>query len=257
MEAELEEGSTLVHSPRSHYHSQLSSKGLNSTSSNTDNDESDVSDMVIDNSSKFKSLSDERRRRSGGSDYHPHSESNSVSESDSESPTNSSDESRSRQSTPLATKYRSNNHQLSEDNSEESSRSRSVSNPPQRSYSRVNETPLVRKSPLDVSHRSSPSEMTSMRGYRYSMLPSRSAAMNVSYSRFLEGESDSENDIVPARKTMGRAKQLKESESEFEMSEASVEESVSSIGESEDFSEDGYRPRKKKGGRKKRKVSLV
>lgn len=258
MERELEE-STVVHSPGSHYHSQASARDLSLDCSSSDREEeSDVSDMVVENPSRFQSLSRERRK-SGGSDYHPPSESNSMSESDSASPSPSnSSGTNSTRSTPFSAAKR---HQfpvsrLSDDDDDyEGASSRSISTPPAQTHSQtrlLKSSPVVRKSPLSVSHRSSPS-VTAMRGYRYSMLPSRSAAMNVSYSRYLEGEeSDSEGSLPVVRK---RGRRLKESESEFEISGAS-ESSVSEAGSfSEEFSEDEYQPPKRKargaGGRRK------
>lgn len=257
MEGKLNPESTFVHSPLSSYHhSQHPSMELSESSEDAEG--SDVSDMVIENASKFAGLSRERRK-SGGSDYHPPSESNSASESESASPSRSSDEEYSERSTPQ--KRAIPRIQMSDEDSETtegtSSRSRSVSTQPFLGHERLKESPIVRKSPLNVSYRSSTAtnDTTTMRGYRYSMLPSRSAAMNVSYSRYLEEESDSDEDVYPragGRGGKGRGrKRAKDSESEFEMSvgesEASMSEDPSLSGESSD---EGYRPPKRKGRRK-------
>ena len=251
--------STFVHSPGTHYHSQLSKRGLNFGSSNSDNgeEESDVSDMVVDDPSRFQRLS-KQRKKSGGSDYRPQSESNSASESESGSPTSSSEESYSTRSTPFSAKARSTSARLSGEESEgTSSRSLSIPPPHQQRRPQVKSSPLVRKSPLSVSHRSSPSEVTAMRGYRYSMLPSRSAAMNVSYSRYLDEGSDSEDDTgFPAVGKRPRRRQLKESESEFEMSGASEGSASEEISYSEDYSEEDYRPPRKRGRGGRRKVCV-
>lgn len=79
--------------------------------------------------------------------------------------------------------------------------------------------------------------------------------MNVSYSRYLEEESDSDDNFA-ARKP-ARRRQLKESESEFEVSGASEQSASEGISNSEDFSEDEYQPprRKARGLGRKRKVS--
>ncbi len=263
MEGKLNPESTFVHSPLSNYHhSQHGSMNL-SESSESEAEHSDVSDMVVDNTSRFAGLNKERRK-SGGSDYHPLSGSNSASASESASPSNSSNESYSERSTSRSTplsqqKLSMPSAQLSDEDSETtegtSSRSRSVSTQPFFGHDRLKGSPIVRKSPLNVSHRSnattSNNTTTAMRGYRYSMLPSRSAAMNVSYSRYLDGESDSEEAVLPSRGRGRQRKRLKESESEFEMSVAESEGLPSEdLSLSEESSEEGYRPPKRKGRRK-------
>lgn len=239
--------STLVHSPGAHYHSQATNNSQNMSSSSSSSGDSEVSDMVVENSSRFEALS-KQRKKSGGSDYRPQSASNSMSESESESVSNSG--SYSEQSTPLSQKKVSSGVRLSdEDSGATSSRSVSMTPVPR---NRLKNSPVVRKSPLNVSHRSAPSEVTAMRGYRYSMLPSRSAATNVSYSRYLEEEeSDSDYAGFGNRK---RGRKQASSDSEFEVGgrgEESASEELS-ISE-EDFSEDEYRPpkRKARGGRQK------
>lgn len=243
----MEAESTLVHSPGAHYHSQTANKNI--TSSSSENGDSDVSDMVVENSSRFDGLSKERRK-SGGSDYRPRSASNS-SESESESVSNSG--SYSERSTPFSQKQ--NSTRLSGEDSEATSRSRSVSMTPVHGNRFKNSTAVVRKSPLNVTHRSAPSEVTAMRGYRYSMLPSRSAAANVSYSRYLEEESDSDCGFYGTRKR-GRKQLAKDSsESEFEVggkSEESVSEELTNSDD--DFSEDEHRPSRRKARRGRQKV---
>ena len=257
MEGKLNPESTFVHSPLSSYHH--SQQSTISMSDSSEAEGSDVSDMVVDNRSKFEGLSKDRRK-SGGSDYHPPSGSNSASEeSESPTPSNSSnEESYSEQSTPLSQKRNLLKVPLSDEEDSDttertSSRSRSVSTQPFLGHDRFKGSPIVRKSPLNVSHRSNSgaNDTTTMRGYRYSMLPSRSAAMNVSYSRYLEEESDSE-EAVSFRPSKGRQRRrAKESESEFEMSvgesEGSPSEELSLSGETSD---EGYHPPRRKGRRK-------
>lgn len=237
-----ESESTLVHSPGAHYHSQATNN-KNMSSSSSSSGESEVSDMVVDDASRFEDLS-KQRKKSGGSDYHPKSASNSMSESESESVSNSG--SYSEQSTPLYQKKVSSSVRLSDEDSEATS-SRSVSMTP----NRLKNSPVVRKSPLNVSRRFAPNEVTAMRGYRYSMLPSRSAATNISYSRYLEEEeSDSDYAGFGNRK---RGKKQHSSDSEFEVGGRGEESASEELSNSEDFSEDEYRPpkRKARGGRQK------
>lgn len=253
MEGNIEPGAISVHSPASHNHSNVRKISL-SSSSNTEDGDSDISDMIVDNLSRFEGLS-KQRRKSGGSDYRPEpSDSNPASESESGSMTNSSNEDYSERSTPFSSKQDSPVTRLSEEDSEGAS-NRSLSIPPRRGHNHFNKTsPIVRKSPLNVSHRSSPSEVTAMRGHRYSMLPSRSVAMNVSYSRYLGEDSNSDDDDnnFPVQRK-GKRKQLVQSESEFEVSgrsEESISEEISNSG----FSEEDYQPPRRKN-RSKRKVS--
>ena len=250
MERNLGSQPIVAHSPGSHYHAQLSKMELSSSSSNF---ESDVSDMVIDNQSKFKDLN-KQRRKSGGSDYNQPSDSNLMSESESESGSMSGDsysnrsKSASLKPDSLAVSH---GERHSEDDSEESSSRSSLLL--QINHSKVRHTPIVRKSPLNVTHRSSPSEVTSIRGYRYSMLPFRSAATNVSYSRYMEDEADSDSSTPVG--VNWRRKLQKESESEFEVSDRSEASVSEEFDESEeDFSEAEYQPRKGKSKTSRRKV---
>ena len=259
MEKELGAECTHVHSPRVHYQVQLAKKSESESSDGEGSDVSIVSDLVIDDVSKFEGLGNQRRK-SGGSDYRPQSASNSASESESSSTSNSSNGSYSAGSTPLSQKRSIPSTRQSEEDSEGTS-SRSLSIPPHYGgapQGRMKNSPIVRKSPLSVTHRP-PSEVTAMRGYRYSMLPSRSAAMNVSYSRYLEAGSDSDNSPVVSRKKV--KKQLRQdSESEFEVggrSDESASEEMSKSDDDDDFSEDEYRPpRRKNNNRGSRKVSV-
>lgn len=263
MDEELGAESTHVHSPRVHYQAQLANKSESETSDGAGSDVSVVSDLVVDDVSKFEGLGNQRRK-SGGSDYRPKSASNSASESESSSTSNSTNGSYSEGSTPLSQKRSVPSTRQSEEDSEgTSSRSRSLSIPPHHGglqQGRMKNPPIVRKSPLSVTHRPAPSEVTAIRGYRYSMLPSRSAAMNVSYSRYLEAESDSDNTtpVVSRKKLKKQSRQ--DSESEFEVggrSDESASEEVKS--EDDDFSEDEYQPprRKNRGGGSKVSVQDI
>ena len=244
MEVGLEAESTLVHSPGAHYHSQATNSKNISSSSSSSGGESDVSDLVVENSSRFEGLNKQRKK---STDYRPQSASNSMSESESESASNSG--SGSEKSAQFSQKKVSSNSRLSDEDSEATS-SRSVSMTPVPG-NRFKNSPLVRKSPLNVARRSGPSEVTAMRGYRYSMLPSRSAAANVSYSRYLE-EADSDSDGTGFGRKRGR-KQLS-SDSEFEVGgkwEESASEDLSNSAE--EFS-DEYRPPKRKAKGRGQKV---
>lgn len=245
MELGLEAESTHVHSPGAHYHSQATNSKNTSGSSSSSGGESDVSDMVVENSSRFEGLSKKRKQ---SADYHPQSASNSMSESESESMSNSG--SGSEHSTPLSRNKVSSNFRLSDEDSEATS-SRSVSMTPVPG-NRFKNSPLVRKSPLNVARRSAPSEVTAMRGYRYSMLPSRSAATNVSYSRYLEeGDSDSDYAGFGSRK---RRKNQPSSDSEFEVGEKWEESASEDLSNSAEDLSDEYRPPKRKARGRRQKV---
>lgn len=257
MEEELGTESTHVHSPRVHYQVQLAKKSESESSDSGGSDVSVISDLVVDDVSKFEGLSNQRRK-SGGSDYRSQSVSNSASESESSSTSNSTNGSYSEGSTPLSQKRSIPSTRQSEDDSEGTS-SRSLSIPPHYGgvqQGRMKISPVVRKSPLSVAHRPAPSEVTAMRGYRYSMLPSRSAAMNVSYSRYLEAESDSDNPPVVSRKKV-KKQSRQDSESEFEVGGRSDESASEEMSKSDDdFSEEEYQPPRRKN-RGSRKVSGV
>lgn len=257
----------FVHSPRTHYHSKASAVELSTSSSSNSNpgsgDESDVSDLVIDRKGKFENLS-RQRRKSGGSDYVPLSGSNSMSESESESSRSisRSNESDSKPvsvaSTPPVKRTVPSIQAVKkeEEGEEEEAEERRFPLSFPLGQNRFHNSPVVRRSPLKSSHRFSPSEVTTMRGYRYSMLPSRTAALNVSYSRYL-AESDSDDTSLGRTWKRGKKRRNKdESESEFEMMEEESEEASPSpaTSYSEELSEDDYRPPKKKG--RKKVVSL-
>lgn len=278
----------FVHSPKSHYHSQTAASLMESrrldtsrrsgsrsdTGSKSDTDsnnsdveskfsgsgESDVSDMIVENKSRFDNLN-KQRRKSGGSEYHPASDSNKESSTKSKSePESDSEESESESSCiePSKATLLKNKRSPSVRNSEEDSEgtssrstSHSLSHP-----AKVKRSPVVRKAPLGLGQRSSPSDVTMMRGYRYSMLPSRTAAMNVSYSRYLAAdEEDSDNSLTFSRNGKGRLNQRTDSDSEFEVpgvnDDGSSEEEASFDEESE---EEYYPAKRKSGGARRRKV---
>ncbi len=246
----------VTHSPRSHYHSHLAHADPSSSpnSESRSHSDSDVSDMVIDNPSRFKDLG---RRERKGSDYHLPSDAPSESESD--TGMNPSDESQSENSRSTASlKNKSSDVVVDDDDddddSEESSSRASSSLLLRVSKKQLERSPMVRKSPLSVSHRSNSKSVTSMRGYRYSMQPSRSVAANVSYSRYLQEDEEESDSSLPVRGNAGRRRKKQiESESEFEVSGKSEEASLSEeLSNSEDFSEEDYRPPKQKGRTRKK-----
>lgn len=279
--------SIVVHSPKTHYHSQTAasfmesrpeSSGSSTSKSDTgsksdaesdvrsnfsESGESDISDMIVDSKSRFEKLN-EQRRKSGGSDYRPASDSNnessnnSKSEQESESEESESEGSCVEPSRSILSKNKKSSARVSEEDSEgTTSRSTSCSLSQLAMVREVKQSPLVRKSPLGLGQRSSPKEVTMMRGYRYSMLPSRTAAMNVSYRRYLaaDEEDDSEDSLTFSRnKKKGRGNQrMDDSDSEFEVpgiNDDSSEEEVSL----EEESEDEYYPAKRKarGGRRRK-----
>lgn len=179
--------SIFVHSPKTHYHSKTAaafmearqSSGSSPTKSDSSNKsyseenaqnsrtdlsgsgDSDVSDMVVNDTSRFKNLNS-HRRKSGESEYRPASDSNndddlsenSKSEIESESDDSMSEGNSIQKTSGLkisgAKRPRA---AISDDDSDESrSTSRSISNPAvQRD---IKHTPVVRKSPLGAMRKS-------------------------------------------------------------------------------------------------------
>ena len=281
--------SIFVHSPKTHYHAKTSvafmesrqssgsspSKSDSSTKSDMEvnkrvtgidfsgSEGSDVSDMIIDKTSRFQKLSG-HRRKSGESDYRPVSDSNNEDVSDNSKSVleSESEESGSEGSSmvPKRSKLHSGKRHggaISEDDSEESRLTpRSISNPAV--LHDLKRTPIVRKSPLGVSQpRTNLRDVAVMRGYRYSMHPSRTAAMNVSYKRYLavdENEESDESSEDSTNRKKGRGNRRRDSDSDFEV--PGMEESSEDVASMEEGSEEEYYPPKRKGrvGRR-RKVS--
>jgi len=294
--------SIFVHSPKTHYHSKIAAafidprqssdsspksdsgaksdmegENLNSGTDCSGSMDSDVSDMIVDNSSRFQKLKN-NRRKSGGSDYRPASESNndenfsdnSKSAMESESEEEMSDYNVTPQKKSNVFRGKRQGAVLSDNDSEESrSTSRSISNPAV--SNEVLTTPPVRKSPLGAmkksplgftrnsplgvnQHRSNPRSVAVMRGYRYAMHPSRTATANVSYKRYLAvDENDSDDSLKHLVHRRGRGK---DSDSDFEapglVHSSEEEESI------EEESEEEYCPPKRRGGGgRRRKVSIV
>ena len=295
--------SIFVHSPKTHYHSKISTsfmdprqssdsspsksdgaksdmdgENLNSGTDYSGSMDSDVSDMIVENSSRFQKLNS-NRRKSGESDYRPASESNNEDEDfsnnsksgmESESEEDVSDNNTMARKTSNVSGDKRQVNVVSEDDSEESrSTSRSISNPAVSSD--VLTTPPVRKSPLGAlkksplgltrnsplgvsQQRSNPRSVAVMRGYRYAMHPSRTAATNISYKRYLAvDENDSDDSLKHLVRRRGRGK---DSDSDFEVPGlvGSSEDEEESMDEE---SEEEYCPPKRKGGGgRRRKVSI-
>ena len=220
--------------------------------------ESDVSDMVIDNSSKFAALS-KQRRKSGESDYvpqndsrSPESQSESESESHSERSEEESDtsaESRGLPSKPVRPVFR----RLS-DESDRSSCSSSQPTPLQKQQQRLSSTrpgssPLIKRgshSPFTKSNTRNILNDVTMRKHNYELCPPRrQAALNARYT-FYDNDSEEEVDIKPRY----RPRKLVRSPSGSEY-EASDQSSKESSGEDsfvvDDELDDDYRPTKRSG----------
>lgn len=279
--------SIFVHSPKTHYHaktsisfmesrqSSVSSPSKSDSSGKSDmqenkqmygmdfsgSDLSDVSDMIVENSSRFQKLNS-HRRKSGESDYRPVSDSGDMSDNSKSALESESEESESEGSSMAPKRsnlqsIKSRKVPVSEDDSEESrSTSRSVSNPAVLRDFKL--APVVRKSPLGVSQpRVNRRDVAVMRGYRYSMHPSRSAAINVSYKRYLavdNEDSDGSSEDLAASRKKGR-RRISDSDFEVPGMEESSEDEASSMDEE---SEEEYCPpkRKNRGAGRRRKVSF-
>ena len=239
------------------------SSGSDSGSSSGEG-ESDVSDMVVDNSSKFAALS-KNRRKSGESDYVPHDGSRSPeSQSESESESNSgqseeeSDTSAESRGLPLKPPTRSLVRGMSEE-SDRSSSSSSRLTPLQQHNQRASpgKSPLIKRasnSPFAKTNTRNILNDVTMRQRNYQLCPpKRQAAMNVKYSYY--SDEDEEEPRVRSYQSRGiKRRRRSPSGSEYEASDQSSRES--SGGDSfvvdDDESEDDYRPRKRAGGRARR-----
>lgn len=242
--------------------------------------ESDVSDMVVDNSSKFAALS-KSRRKSGESDYVPleegsrSPESHSESESESNSGGGQSAESdTSAESRSISSKPRMGSlvRRLSDESDRSSCSSSQLTTIQQRrQQQQLQQRDQTRMSPLIKRGSYSPFAKTNTRNILNEVAmrkqnsfyelcpPRRRAAQNVKYKDFYD-ESEEEVDIKPSYRPRGRRKSP--SGSEFEASDVDSEES--SAGGSfvvSDDDEDEYRPAKRSGragGRGRRgKVRLL
>ena len=268
----------MPHSPtQAHHHvrvgpvemgtEQAMSSGSDSGSSSEDRD-SDVSDMVIDNSSKFAALS-KGRRKSGESDYVPHSDSHSPeSQSESESESNSeqsADESDSSEDSrvPPSKPPTSSLIRRPSDESDRSSCSSSQLTPLQQRQltptTGLGKSPLIKRgSPFAKSNTRNILNDVTMRKHSYELCPPRrQAALNPTYT-FYDNDSGDEVDIRPYQsRKMGRRRRRSPSGSEYEASDLSSRESSGEDSFIVDESDDDYRPGKRPGragGRGRRKV---
>lgn len=236
--------------------------------------ESDVSDMVVDNSSKFAALS-KKRRKSGESDYVPHEESRSPeSQSESESESNSGQSEEGEEESDTSAESRgllrmpptgSLVRRLSDESDHSSSSSSRVTPTPVQQHQRASPgmSPLIKRT---SNSRSSPFTKTNtrnilndvtMRRHNYQLCPpKRQAAMNVKYHYYSEDEEDDEPVVRSSYQSRANRKRRRSpSGSEYEASDPT---SVESSGEDsfiveDDESDDDYRPRKRgAGGRGKR-----
>ena len=277
----------LPHSPaQAHHHMKLGAVKMGTghvmssesdSGSSSGEGESDVSDMVVDNSSKFAALS-KKRRKSGESDYVPHEESRSPeSQSESESESNSgrseegeeeSDTSAESRGLPRKPPAGSLVRRLSDESDHSSSSSSRLTPAPLQQHQRASPgmSPLIKRT---SNSRSSPFTKTNtrnilndvtMRRHNYQLCPpKRQAAMNVKYSFYSDDEEDEEDEPV-VRSYQSRVKRRRRSPSGSEY-EASDQTSVESSGEDsfvvdDDASDDDYRPRKRGAGGRGRKARV-
>ena len=234
------------------------SSGSESGSNSGDGEgESDVSDMVIDNSSKFAALS-KKRRKSGESDYVPHEdsrspESQSESESDSHSEQSEEESDTSAESRGLAPKPPASTlvRRLSDESDRSSSSSRLTPQQKQPSSTGLRMSPLIKRgshSPFMKSNTRNILNDVSMRKYNYELCPpKRRAALNAKYTFDDENDSDDVN-VRPGYQQNRVRRRRSPSGSEYEASDRS---SAESSGEDsfvvEDESDDDYRPTKRSG----------
>lgn len=237
--------------------------------------ESDVSDMVVDNSSKFAALS-KTRRKSGESDYVPHEESRSPeSQSESESESNSgqseeSDTSAESRGLPRKPPTGSLVRRLSDESDLSSSSSSRVTPAPLQQHQRASPgmSPLIKRT---SNSRSSPFTKTNtrnilndvaMRRHNYQLCPpKRQAAMNVKYSFYSDDEGEEEDERIVRssyQSRVNRKRRRSPSGSEYEASDPT---SLESSGEDsfvvdDDESDDDYRPRKRGAGGRGRRARV-
>lgn len=229
--------------------------------------ESDVSDMVVDNSSKFAALS-KKRRKSGESDYVPHEESRSPeSQSESESESNSvqseegeEESDTSAESRGLPPKPPTGGLHVVRRQSDESDRSSSSSSrlTPLQQHQRASPgmSPLIKRtsnsrtSPFTKTNTRNILNDVTMRQRNYQLCPpKRQAAMNVKYSYYSDDDDDYEDEPVVRTSYQSRGKRRRRSPSGSEY-EASDQTSAESSGEDsfvvdDDESDGDYQPRKR------------
>lgn len=236
--------------------------------------ESDVSDMVIDNSSKFAALS-KSRRKSGESDYVPHEESRSPESQSEES--GDSESANSEQSEEEGEGEREEESDTSAESrglpkkpptgslvrrmSEESDRSSNSSSqltplPQQQGRQQIKMSPLIKRGTHSLFAKANTRNMlnnVTIGNHNYNLCPpKRRAAQNVKYTYYnndsdYEEEEEEEEKIVKSYQP--RRRRRSPSGSEYEASDVS---SGGSSGEEsfvvDDYeSDDDYRPKKRSG----------
>ena len=238
----------------------LSSGSESGSNSGDGEGESDVSDMVIDNSSKFAALS-KKRRKSGESDYVPHedsrspeSQSESESDSHSEQSEEESDTSAESRQPPPKPPARTLVRRLSDESDRSSSSSQLTPQQKQRqqlSSTGLRMSPLIKRgshSPFTKSNTRNILNDVSMRKYNYELCPpKRRAALNAKYTFDDENDSDDDVHVRPGYR-QSRVRRRSPSGSEYEASDQS---SAESSGEDSfvvgDESDDDYQPTKRSG----------
>lgn len=278
----------LPHSPtQAHDHDHMNVSAVRTGTGHTVNSESDsvsssgegesdVSDMVVDNSSKFAALS-KKRRKSGESDYVPREESRSPesqSESESESNSGQSEEEESDTSAesnglpPRKLPTGSLVRRLSDESDHSSSSSSRLTPAPLQQHQRASPgmSPLIKRtsnshsSPFTKTNTRNILNDVTMRRHNYQLCPpKRQAAMNVKYSFYSEDEDQEDEPIVRSsyKSRVNRKRRRSPSGSEYEASDPT---SVESSGEDsfvvDDDESDDYRPRKRGAGGRGRRARV-
>ena len=272
------------HSPMyAHQHMKLGAgkmgtgDGLSSGSesgSSSGEGESDVSDMVIDNSSKFAALS-KTRRKSGESDYVPQVGSRSPEsrseESESESNSGQSEDEESdtsAESKGLPSKVASSDRFRSPSNdSDRSSNSSSRLTPLQQHRQQMSTgsrmSPLIKHgshSPFTKANTRNMLNNVTIGKHNYNLCPpKRKAARDVKYT-FYDNDSfedEEEKEVVEVKRYQSRRRRRSPSGSNYEASDMTSEESSggrSFVVDEDDWDED-YAPKKRSrraGGRGRR-----
>ena len=240
--------------------------------------ESDVSDMVVDNSSKFAALS-KKRRKSGESDYVPREESRSPesqSESESESNSGQSEEEEEESDTSAESNGLSSRkppmgslvRRLSDESDHSSSSSSRFTPAPLQQHQRASPglSPLIKRtsnshsSPFTKTNTRNILNDVTMRRHNYQLCPpKRQAAMNVKYSFYSEDEDQEDEPIVRSsyQSRVSRKRRRSPSGSEYEASDPT---SAESSGEDsfivDDDESDDYRPRKRGAGGRGRRARV-
>lgn len=236
--------------------------------------ESDVSDMVVDNSSKFAALS-KKRRKSGESDYVPHEESRSPeSQSESESESNSgqseegeeeSDTSAESRGLPPKPTTGSLIRRLSDESECSSSSSSRLTPLQQHQRASPGMSPLIKRtsnshtSPFTKTNTRNILNDVTMRQRNYQLCPpKRQAAMNIKYSFYDDDDDDEDEPVVRSYQPRGKRRRRSPSGSEYEASDRT---SMESSGEDsfvvdDDESDDDYRPGKRGAGGRGRRARV-